>query len=230
MPLLKGALIEYGTDFLGPIPNIVIFQFNPESLTRNIQIPSRPSGAQSRETNQVGDFPGEKITLTAHFSAADQLNDDRLQAREFGIGPQLAGLEKMVQPARKIRVYAQKAIDAIGDLVGVGSKEEPCTQPIPREKYPRILFIWGLTRILPVIIESMSITEQQYDSHLNPIQAEVSIGLAVINVDKCSDDGTARGALEYSEIMKDAQAMLNLANTTEQMLKEPHLAEVSRFI
>lgn len=231
MPLLKGALIEYGTDFLGPVPNIVIFQFNPESLSRNIQIPTRPSGAESRETSQAGDIPVEKINFTAHFSAADQLNDDLVQAREFGIGPPLAALEKMVRPARKIGLYAQKAIDAVGDLVGAG-KEEQCTQPIPREKYPRILFIWGMTRILPVIIESMSITEQQYDSHLNPIQAEVSIGLTVINVDRCSDDGTARGALEYSEILKEAQAMLNLANTAQQMLKAtgPQLAEVSRFI
>ena len=34
MSLLRGALIEYGTDLIGPIPNVVIFQYNPESLTR----------------------------------------------------------------------------------------------------------------------------------------------------------------------------------------------------
>ena len=44
---------------------------------------------------------------------------------------------------------------------------------------PFDMFDW-LTRVLPVIIESMSITEQQYDSLLNPVQAEVSIGLAVV--------------------------------------------------
>ena len=42
--LLKGALIEYGTDLIGPIPNVVIFQFNPESLTRSMKIPPRPTG------------------------------------------------------------------------------------------------------------------------------------------------------------------------------------------
>jgi hypothetical protein len=30
--LLQGALIEYGSDCLGPIPKVVTFQFNPESL------------------------------------------------------------------------------------------------------------------------------------------------------------------------------------------------------
>jgi len=48
--LMRGAMIEYGSDFLGPLPNVVIFQFNPESLTRTIQIPSRPSGGAARET------------------------------------------------------------------------------------------------------------------------------------------------------------------------------------
>ena len=39
--LMRGALIEYGSDFMGPIPNVVIFQFNPETLTRSLQIPPR---------------------------------------------------------------------------------------------------------------------------------------------------------------------------------------------
>ena len=43
--LLKGALIEYGSDFLGPLPNVVIFQFNPEQVTRTLEIPQRPTGA-----------------------------------------------------------------------------------------------------------------------------------------------------------------------------------------
>lgn len=213
--LLRGALIEYGSDFLGPLPNIVIFQFNPETLTRNIQIPTRPTGSSSRETNQVGEVPVEKITLTAHFSAADQLNTNHPLARVFGVGPRLAALEKMVHPTGKISGLIGKAIDAIGDAL-FGGDDCP-TQPIPREKYPRILFIWGPTRVLPVTIESMNITEQQYDSSLNPIQAEVSIGLSVNTLDPCSDDKIARGALEYSNIAKEAQAILNLANTAEQV-------------
>ena len=40
--LLRGALVEYGGDFLGPIPNLVVFQFNPEELARTINIPPPP--------------------------------------------------------------------------------------------------------------------------------------------------------------------------------------------
>ena len=160
--LVRGALIEYGTDFLGPIPNVVIFQFNPESLSRTIQIPGdRASGnKESKESSQVGSFPIEKISLTAHFSAADQLNEDNKLARMFGVGHQLAGLEKMVYPSGGLISSAiGSTIDAIADAIGGAEDESPST-PIPRQKYPRILFIWGSTRILPVIIESMSITER----------------------------------------------------------------------
>ena len=212
MVLLRGALIEYASDFFGPLPNLVIFQFNPDTLSRNISIPERPTGATSRETSQAGNIPVERITLTAHFSAADQLNTGNIIAQELGIGPQLAALEKMVYPSNLIGELLGEALDKIGDALGFEGDDDIPKQPIPREKYPRILFIWGKTRVLPVLLESMSITEQQYDSSLNPIQAEVSLGLAVASN---PDDKVGKGALKYSNLAKEAQAIVNLANTVE---------------
>jgi hypothetical protein len=216
--MLRGALIEYGTDLIGPIPNVVIFQFNPESLSRTLQIPQRPSGATQRETTQAGEKTFEKISFKAHFSAADMLADDKVLARMFGIGPQLCALEKMVLPSSKIAGLIGAAIDAIGDALGLGG-DEPPAQPIPREKFPRTLFIWGLTRILPVTIDSMTISELEYDALLNPLRAEVDLQLTVIAVDQCSDDILAKGALEYTTIAKEAQAIANLANTAEQIVE-----------
>lgn len=212
MVLLRGALIEYASDFFGPLPNLVIFQFNPDTLSRNISIPERPTGATSRETSQAGNIPVERITLTAHFSAADKLNTGNIIAQELGIGPQLAALEKMVYPSNLIGELLGEALDKIGDALGLEGDDDIAKQPIPREKYPRILFIWGKTRVLPVLLESMSITEQQYDSSLNPIQAEVALGLAVASN---PDDKVGKGALKYSNLAKEAQAIVNLANTVE---------------
>jgi hypothetical protein len=218
--LMRGALIEYGSDFLGPIPNVVIFQFNPETLTRTIEIPSRPTSGASRETTQAGEPSIEKITLKASFSAADEFGDNKVLARLFGVGTRLAALEKMVHPAGKLSGAIGAALDAVGDALGLGGGGDDCPrQTIPREKFPRILFIWGPYKILPVVLTSMSITEQQYDFVLNPIQAEVSIGMAVNAIDKCSDDVVGKGALEYSNIAKDAQAIANLANTAEQIVE-----------
>jgi hypothetical protein len=218
MTLLRGALIEYGTSLIGAIPNIVIFQFNPESLSRTLQIPPRPTGATQRETTQAGEKTFEKITFKAHFSAANMLDEGKVLAEMFGIAPQLAALEKMVLPSSKIAGAIGAVLDAIGDALGGGEDDAPA-QPIPREKYPRILFIWGLTRVLPVTIDSMSISELEYDSVLNPLRAEVDITLSVISVDDCSDDVLAKGALEYSTIAKEAQAISNLANTAEQIVE-----------
>lgn len=211
--LMRGALIEYGSGFMGPIPNVVIFQFNPETLTRTVQIPSRPTSGTARETTQAGEPSIEKITLTAKFSAADEMGDNKVLARLFGIGTRLAALEKMVYPSNDL-------LAAIGAALGLGGGgDSDPRQAMPRQKFPRILFIWGPFRILPVVLESMSITEQQYDFLLNPVQAEVSISMSVNAIDICSDDDVGKGALKYSNMAKDAQAMANLANTAEQIVE-----------
>lgn len=208
---IKGALLEYGTDFLGPIPNLVVFQFNPESLARVIQIPPRPVTAAQRETAQAGESPVERVTVNAVFSAADSLNKNDPIARASGVGPQLAALEKMVYPVATPGGVVGAVIDAVGSLLGNGRDSSP-TQPIPRQKVPRILFIWGLTRVLPVVIESMTITEQQYDALLNPVEAQVAIGLAVVPPSLCTDDKVAKGAMDYTNMAKDTLATVNLAN------------------
>lgn len=209
--LMRGALIEYGSDFMGKIPNVVVFQFNPETMSRTVQIPPRPASAITRETTQAGEPSVEKITLKASFSAADELGKNKVLARLFGVGPRLAALEKMVYPSNEL-------VTAIGKKLGLGGDDgggDP-RQSTPRQKMPRILFIWGPYKVLPVVLESMSITEQQYDFLLNPIQAEVSITMAVNAV---SDEEIGKGALTYSNMAKDAQAMANLANTAEQTVE-----------
>lgn len=210
-PML-GALVEYGTDFLGPIPNVVIFQFNPESITRTLSIPPRAVNATQRETSQAGEPAYERFTINASFSAADEKNDSNPLGILFGVGPQLAALEAMVFPVKTPGGLLGAAVDAIGSLLG-GSSSPPPTQPVPRVQTPRILFIWGLTRILPVIIESMTITEQIYDGLLNPIEATVAIGLAVITPCDCCGDTIGQGALSYTQMISDTMATANLVNS-----------------
>src|SRR6266700_480314 len=113
--LMRGAMIEYGSGFMGPIPNVVIFQFNPETLTRTIQIPPRPSGGTARETTQAGEPSVERISLKAQFSAADGMGTGNVLARTMGVGPRLAALEKMVHPASQLSAFIGAALAAIGN-------------------------------------------------------------------------------------------------------------------
>ena len=118
--LIKGALVEYGSDFLGPLPNVILFQFNPETLTRTIQIPTRPNGGAARETTQAGEPSIEKITLKAEFNAADGLNTNNVLARSMGVGPRLAALEKMVHPSNILGGVVGAALKAVGGALGIG--------------------------------------------------------------------------------------------------------------
>jgi len=214
---IKGALIEYGSDFLGPIPNVVVFQFNPEKLSRTIEIPPRPVNANTRETSQAGEPPYERFTVEAQFSAADQRNTGNPIGLTMGVGPQLAALEAMVYPVQTQGGVIGAVVDAIGSLLGAASGPDP-TQPVPRVQSPKILFAWGLMRIVPVIIESMTINEMQYDALLNPVEASVTIGLAVLSPSSACGDKIGQGALSYTQMMQDTLATVNLANTVSAVV------------
>jgi hypothetical protein len=67
-----------------------------------------------------------------------------------------------------------------------------------------ILFIWGLKRVLPVNINSMSITETEFSTNLDPIRATVAISMTVIE--------GKNPPYMYSKAMKEVMSVLNLAN------------------
>lgn len=222
---LRGALVEYSGQFLGPIPNLVVFQFNPEELSRTIAIPTPPaedggSAARIRRTRgQTAAPPTETVSLTAYFSAADDLGQGGAVSalpRLFGVGPQLAALEKMVYPPKTPGGVIGAVIDAVADaLSSAGGKA--AERKVPREKLPQTLFIWGPARVLPVTLTKMSIVEKQFDFLLNPVQAEVSLDLQISSRPP-EDDAIATGALQYTNMVKDTQATLNMAKAAELAL------------
>ena len=226
---LKGALVEYSSEVLGPIPNIVVFQFNPEQIARTLNMPTEnaqadnPDEAGEDEPGQTSSSPVESFTLTAHFSAAVDYGEGVVQSilpRMFGVAPQLSALEKMVYP--KVGLLGELLgadVDAVATEVTGG--DEDSEEPVPRFETPNILFIWGPYRILPVRIKSMSITEQKYDPFLNPVQAQVDMQLAIATYPEGQevDDEIGKGALKYTETVKDVQALLNLAKALEGVVE-----------
>lgn len=226
---LKGALVEYGTDLLGPLPNIVVFQFNPEQIARTLNMansqdqPENDEEESEQERAQASGPPVESFSITAHFSAADDLGEHDIGSaipRLFGVGPQLAALEKMVYPDGYFsRSGAGASLDEAGDAVAGATGQDESDQPMPREQLPRILFIWGPNRVLPVELRSMSITEQKYDPLLNPVQAEVQIGLAVAPILDPETDAVGYGAFQYTQMLKKAQSALNLVRSAESAIE-----------
>ncbi|HEV2387307.1 MAG TPA: hypothetical protein VGS20_08635 [Candidatus Acidoferrales bacterium] len=171
--LLKGALVVFGAPI--PVPtNIIIFQYNPETMTRKVEAVgggSQPGGGGSADpcktggdTRNVTESPIETYQLAVELDAADQLEDSDAVTMALGLNPALAALELLLYPASTMQLI-QKALLAFGSTFTI----PPVT--------PVVLFVWGPARVVPVQVTSVSITEQAFDQLLNPIQAKVDLGL-----------------------------------------------------
>jgi hypothetical protein len=167
--LLKGALV--GIDPLNPVASVILFQYNPHTLTRTLQAQSvgNQSGARAEATRLKG-APQETINLEVTIDATDQLEGGDDTAVHSGIHPQLAALETLLYPKSSL-VIANTALMALGTI-----------EVIPPVA-PFTLFIWGPKRVLPVRLTEFRVTEDAHDPNLNPIRARISLGLRVLSYD-----------------------------------------------
>jgi hypothetical protein len=88
---------------------------------------------------------------------------------QYGLHPQLAVLEMIVYPA-------SSAVQENITLASIGTIEI-----VPMES-PLALFVWSATRIVPVRLTDLTITEEAFDPNLNPIRAKVGLTMQVLNV------------------------------------------------
>lgn len=197
-PFLKGAFVEYKVENgRRRLLSEVIFQFNPEKIQKTYQISQRPTGKDTTDSTHAGEEPVEKLALTIYFNASDLTNQKNPLSLLHGISPQLSLLEKYARPLPAVSAAGAAFQDTVGEKAqkGVAGKSPPAE--VQRQEYPRVLFVWGENRILPVVFESLSINELQFDSRLNPTQAEASVGLAVI-LNPNAEDSVAKGALKFT--------------------------------
>lgn len=217
--ILRGAFVEFG---LSLPPLVVVFQFNPLQLTRSRSLtfaaPNPPAAggtasASRTPTRTLRQFHGQfsdlldlqkqqlvtvqeqGINFDIRLDATDKLNDGDAIAEQFGIAPQIATLEQMVNPKDESLLGA-----ALGALLGGSSGFSFTRGANP----PLILFIFGRKRVLPVNINSLNITETEFSTDLNPTRASVAVNLTVI-------EGKSVPYL-YSKAMTEAMSVLNLAN------------------
>jgi hypothetical protein len=169
--VLKGALV--GVNPTNPIPSVIVFQYNPDTLTRSIK-PRAPGGDGARsEALRLTGPPEETIKVDIDIDAVDQLEKNDGIASSLGIYPQLSALEMLTYPP-SATVIANTVLLAAGTI-----------EVIPPDA-PLTLFIWGAKRILPVRITDFSITEEAHDQTLNPIRAKVGLGLRVLGYNDLS--------------------------------------------
>lgn len=196
--LIKGALI--GIDPFNPLASVVVFQYNPDTMTRRLEARAVSQEGDRGEAFRLTGAPKETITLSIEIDAADQLEQGNPLAVTMGVHPTLAALEMMLYP-KTAWVIANDILSLVGTI-----------EIIPVEA-PMILFAWGPTRVLPVRLTSFSITEEAYDQVLNPIRAKVELSLTVLSYHDLSLLSPGRALFLAHHIAKEVMATTNVFNS-----------------
>jgi hypothetical protein len=213
--LIKGALVYFDAPMLSPDPKTIVFQYNPDSLSRSFtpwaapprtvvaerdvnsdQIkraePLQAHGETLARLSQPYD-PAETFSLTLELDAADLLDfaDPNATAAEVGVADRLAAIEMLLYP-----VDVDASAGGMQPSQGSTLAQDSSTQPknadpqsradLHTRDAPIVLFYWGPGRILPVRIQSLTIEEQQYSATLYPTRAKATIGLRVVDLDDLS--------------------------------------------
>jgi hypothetical protein len=167
--LLKGGIVLLDPDTGQPV-QIIVLQYNPDTLTRTLQAQGiGPEPGDRLEALRLKAPPIETIKLDAEIDATDQMEKADPITAQLGIYPQLAALETIVYPT-SAQLQANDLQSQMG-TIEIAPMEAPLT-----------LFVWSQVRVLPVRLTDFSITEEAFDPNLNPIRAKVSLGMRVLTV------------------------------------------------
>lgn len=192
----KGAIV--GVDPFNPLASVVVFQYNPDLVTRTVTAQTSGGNADRGEALRLKGPPEEKISLDIEIDATDQLEQARAPATTMGIYPALASLELLLYPKSALAI-ANEVLANIGVI-----------EIIPQEM-PLTLFIWGDKRVVPVRLTSFTITEEAHDPNLNPIRAKVKLELRVLNYHDLGLMSPGGGLFMAHQIAKEVMATINSA-------------------
>lgn len=197
--LIKGALV--GVDPANPLASVVVFQYNPDTMTRTLTVRGAGGdGGERGEAFRLTGPPKESIKLAIEIDATDGLEEGNPIAVATGVSPTLAALEMMLYPKSR-DVIANMAMSAAGMVEIL-----PATGPM-------VLFVWGPTRVLPVSLSGMTITEEAYDSLLNPIRAKVDLTLNVLSYNDLKFGSVGHALFLVHHIAKEVMATSNVFNS-----------------
>ncbi|MGF6789701.1 hypothetical protein [Paraburkholderia sp. 35.1] len=152
---------------------VIALQYNPETLTRSLQVQGvgADSGPHVDQLRLKG-VAIETFKFDAEIDATDALADpgNYPDAVANGIASQLAALETMIYPTTQ-------------QLATADANARQGVLEIAPMDAPLALFVWSRNRVVPVRVTEFSVTEEMFDSALNPVRAKVSLGLRVLSID-----------------------------------------------
>lgn len=195
--LLKGAIVAI--DSTTGQQKTIAFQYNPETVKRSLQ-PQMAGGDQGQQSQSVRytGAPVETIDLEVVIDATDQLESGDANAVAHGIFSQLAQLELLTYPTSK-QVIQNNVLLASGTL-----EIAPMVAPLT-------LFVWGPNRVIPVRVNTVSISEELFDPHLNPLRATVTLSLRALSYSDL--DSTAPGYSQFLAYQQNKESLAQQATS-----------------
>lgn len=176
----KGMLVEYA---LAIPPLVLVFEFNPQSLSRSRTITLKTGSAPGTqggydfllptETPRVAQgvtVAPETFSMEILLDATDRMNDGEVIATQFGIEPELDTLRSMVEPK-------SQGPGGLQTLSSLGLGGERAFQR--SESASVLLLVWG-THILPVFLTSVQVTEEAHLPSLIPYRAKATLSMQII--------------------------------------------------
>jgi len=200
--VLKGGIVLLDSTS-GAVERIITLQYNPDTLTRSLQVQAvdQASKNRSQALRLIGP-PVETFKLDAEIDATDQLEfpDQNQAAVQVGIYPQLAALETIIYPPSS-------------QLLNNNSLAQSGVLEIAPMEAPLTLFVWSKNRVVPVRITDFSVTEEAFDVNLNPIRAKVSLGMRVLSIDDLGFDEKGGNLFMVYQQQKERLAGLSQSGT-----------------
>jgi hypothetical protein len=201
--LIKGGIVLIDPQ-TSAVLRIITLQYNPDTLSRTLQVQGVGEGAAHRsEALRLTGPPIETLKLEAEIDATDQMETGDAVTADVGIQPQLAVLETLIYPSSAHLVSNNNL--AMSGTLEISPMESPLT-----------LFIWNKNRIIPVRLTEFSVTEEAFDVKLNPIRAKVSLGMRVLSVDDLGFEHKGGGIfMSYQQNKERLAGMLRPGNLSD---------------
>ena len=236
---MKGALLSFMPTFIGSVPNVIVFQYNPETIThawtaagKSAQAANPKAGVDPMAADGV---PGESFSFKLSLDANDMIADGSANpvaaalASASGVYTRLAALEMLQYPSGAFS--GASLVGSVSASISIGGAQRrrsppaprPRARPCPDPRSPRCCSSGGRNASCPSASPQLSTNETLYDSSLNPIHAEVSITLRVLTPEEISGmtgemKQIAQVAYIYSQGLRQVQAVANLGDAAASII------------
>ncbi len=236
--VLKGALISFSatgaaTDMTA-IPNVIVFQFNPETINHEWTAATTSAADADPRMNfsplATSGVPGERFSFTLILDSDEQIADAGLDpirvglAEANGVYTRFAALEMLQFPVTSAVSAPGRPGLGRGQCGGARAAGVRSSVSVPVSEVPVVLFVWGPLRIVPVRVTAF---DGQGNPLRRPAQSDPCRGrrsrLTVLTPDELAAVNgpmakIASMAYNYTQGLRQAQAAANLALSAASIL------------